>query len=94
MTTDTFWLKDARILVDCAMGRTPADLVIRGGRWVAVQTGEVIPNTDIAVIAERIAYVGQDASHCIGPKHVWWMPMGGFWCRGFWMPICTWNPAC
>jgi len=68
MTTDTFWLKDARILVDCAMGRTPADLVIRGGRWVAVQTGEVIPNTDIAVIAERIAYVGQDASHCIGPQ--------------------------
>jgi len=57
---------DTRELVDCAMGRTPADLVIRNGKWVAVQTGEIIPNTDIAVKSERIAFVGPDASHCIG----------------------------
>lgn len=65
--TLSFTLKDARPLVDCAMGRTPADLVVRNGRWVAVQTGEIIPHTDIAILAGRIAYVGPDASHTLGP---------------------------
>lgn len=55
-----------RSLVEVAMGRRPADLVIRNGRWVCVQSGEIIPNTDIAVVAEHIAYVGSDASHTIG----------------------------
>src|SRR4030067_3135840 len=57
---------DTRALVDVAMGRVPADLVIRNGRWVCVQSGEIIPNTDIAVKGERIAYVGPDAGHSIG----------------------------
>ena len=57
-----------RTLVDVSMGRTPADLVIRNGRWVCVQSGEMIPETDIAVKSERIAYVGPDASHTIGDK--------------------------
>lgn len=57
-----------RTLVDVSMGRTPADLVIRNGRWVCVQSGEMIPATDIAVKSERIAYVGPDASHTIGDK--------------------------
>ena len=66
MGMETFWLRDSRTLVDVAMGRLPADLVIRGGRWVCVQSGEVIPHTDIAIKAHRIAYVGDDARHCIG----------------------------
>lgn len=57
-----------QILVDCAMGRIPADMVIRDGRWVCVQTGEIIEHTDIAVIEGRIAYVGPDASHTISGK--------------------------
>src|SRR5690606_10188250 len=57
-----------RELVDVAMGRTPADLVIRGGRWICVQSGEIIPGTDIAVKGERIAYVGPDAGHTIGSQ--------------------------
>lgn len=65
MGMDSFWLQNARELVDCAMGRLPADLVIRNGKWVCVQTGEVIPGTDIAVRSGRIAYVGEDASHTI-----------------------------
>ena len=52
-------------LVDVAMGRKPADLVIRNGRWVCVQSGEIIPSTDIAISLGRIAYVGPDASHTI-----------------------------
>ncbi len=70
MGMDSFWLQNARELVDCAMGRLPAHLVIRNGKWVCVQTGEVIPNTDIAMRAKRIAYVGEDASHTIGKKTV------------------------
>ncbi len=66
--TDSFWLQDSRALVDCAMGRTPADLVVRDGQWVCVQTGQIIPHTDVAVYAQRVAYVGPDASHTIGPK--------------------------
>ena len=57
-----------RSLVDVAMGRAAADLVIRNGQWVCVQSGEIIPNTDIAVVGQRIAYVGEDASHTIGDK--------------------------
>jgi adenine deaminase len=55
-------------LIDVAMGRSHADLVIRGGRWVSVQSGEIIPNTDVAVVQGRIAFVGRDASHTIGKK--------------------------
>jgi adenine deaminase len=57
-----------RMLVDVAMGRRPADLLIRDGRWVCVQSGEIIPHTDIAVAHERIAYVGPDGSHTLGEQ--------------------------
>ncbi|CAN7579702.1 MULTISPECIES: adenine deaminase [Ensifer] len=60
------WSRTAPELVDVAMGRAPADLVIRNGKWVNVYSGEIIPHTDIAVKAGRFAYVGADASHTIG----------------------------
>lgn len=50
------------------MGRAAADLLIRRGRWVCVQSGEILPDTDIAVKDGRVAYVGPDASHAIGPE--------------------------
>jgi adenine deaminase len=62
------WHAVSRELVDCAMGRAPADLVVRNGQWCCVQSGEIVPNTDIAVKGSRIAYVGPDASHTIGPN--------------------------
>ncbi len=68
MTMQSFWLQDARPLVDCAMGRKPADTVIRDGQWVCVQSGEIIPHTDIAILDGRIAYIGEDARHAIGPQ--------------------------
>jgi adenine deaminase len=55
-----------RSLVDVAMGRKPADLVIQDGQWVSVQSGEILPGTDIAIVDGHIAFVGEDASHCIG----------------------------
>lgn len=58
----------ASLLVDVATGREPADTVIRNGRWVNVHSGEIISNTDVAIVAGRFAYVGPDASHAIGDK--------------------------
>jgi len=55
-------------LVAVAAGREPADMVIRGGRWVNVHSAEVIPATDLAIAAGRFAYCGPDAGHCIGPQ--------------------------
>ena len=60
--------KLTRALVDTAMGRVPADTVIRNGKWVCVQSGEIIPKTDIAIKDRHVAYVGEDASHAIGKK--------------------------
>lgn len=60
--------KLTRSLVDVAMGRAHADLVIRDGKWVSVQSGEILPHTDIAIVNGRIAFVGSDASHTVGPK--------------------------
>lgn len=62
------WVECAGLLVDVATGRKPADLVIKQGRWVNVHSGEIIPNTDIAIVEGRFAFCGPDASHCIGPK--------------------------
>lgn len=60
------WAESARDLVNVAMGRKPADLVVRGGRWVNVHSGEVIDGTDLAVIDGRFAWCGPDAGHCVG----------------------------
>jgi len=60
--------KLTRSLVDVAMGRKPADLVIRKGKWVSVQSGEIIPDTDVAIVDGHIAFVGADAKHTIGPN--------------------------
>ncbi|MBI5823790.1 MAG: adenine deaminase [Chloroflexi bacterium] len=65
MTSST---KLTRTLVDVAMGRAHADLVIRGGRWVSVQSGEIIANTEVAIVAGHIAFVGHNAEHTIGKK--------------------------
>ncbi len=55
-------------LVGVAMGRTSADMVIRNGCWVCVQSGEILDHTDVAIKGERIAYVGTDAAHTIGTE--------------------------
>ncbi|PIE81913.1 MAG: adenine deaminase [Chloroflexi bacterium] len=62
------WHELTKDLVDVAMGRKNATLVIKNGRWVNVHSGEIIPNTDVAVFDSRIAYVGEDASYTIGDK--------------------------
>ncbi len=61
-------IETTALLVDVAMGRSAADTVIRGGRWVNVYSGEIIADTDIAIVSGRFAYVGPDASHTIGEQ--------------------------
>ena len=61
------WAETAADLVAVAAGRAPADMIIRGGQVVNVHTREVLP-WQVAIKAGRFAYVGPDASHCLGPE--------------------------
>lgn len=66
MSNPKSWSVCAATLVDVAMGRRPADMVLRGGAWVNVYSGEILRGTDVAIAAGRIAYVGSDGAHTIG----------------------------
>ena len=52
-------------LIDVALGNMPADVVIRDGQLVNVNTAEINDHIDVAIKGNRIALVG-DAEHCIG----------------------------
>ena len=55
-----------RELIDVAMGKTPAETVIQGGRLVNVATAEIYP-ADVAIKGGRIAAVG-DVAYTKGPN--------------------------
>jgi adenine deaminase len=55
-----------QVLVDTAMGRQKADLVLRDASLVNVNSGEIQEKQDIAVKKDRIALVG-DVNDSIGP---------------------------
>ncbi|CUK14253.1 Adenine deaminase [Ruegeria denitrificans] len=61
------WPDVAPRLIAVAAGREAANTVIRGGIWVNVHSRETLHDHDIAIAAGRIAFVGPDASHCVGP---------------------------
>ena len=50
------------------MGEKKANLVLTNCNLLSVYTREIIPNIQIAIINDRIAFVGPDATHTIGPK--------------------------
>lgn len=52
-------------LVDVALGKKPADLVITNGTLLNVITGELLSQTSVAIVDNRIALVG-DIEHCVG----------------------------
>jgi adenine deaminase len=60
------WSETAPLLVDVAMGRAPADMVVRNGRWVNVHSGEIIPGMDVAIKAGRFAAIAPDLGYTIG----------------------------
>jgi adenine deaminase len=53
-----------------AMGYKKADLVLKNCNLLSVYTKEIIPKTQIAIINDRIAYVGLNAVHTLGSKTV------------------------
>ncbi len=61
------WPDVAPRLIAVAAGREAADTVIRGGIWVNVHSRELLPEHSVAIADGRIAFVGPDAGHCIGP---------------------------
>ncbi|NWK08960.1 adenine deaminase [Marine Group I thaumarchaeote] len=52
------------------MGYKKADLVLKNCNLLSVYTKEIIPKTQIAIINDRIAYVGLNAVHTLGSKTV------------------------
>jgi adenine deaminase len=53
-----------------AMGDKKADLILKNCTLLSVYTKEIIPKIQIAIVKDRIAYVGPDAVHTIGPKTI------------------------
>jgi adenine deaminase len=49
------------------MGRAPADLVVKNGKLVNVDAGEVEHDVDVAIKGSKIVLVG-DAGHCVGKR--------------------------
>ncbi len=61
----TSWAESAPHLVAVAAGRAFADLVVTNVQLVNVQSREIL-DWQVAVAAGRFAFIGPDASHCIG----------------------------
>ncbi len=51
-----------------AMGEKKADIVLKNCMLVNVYSRETTPHIEVAILNDRIAYVGVDASHTIGEK--------------------------
>jgi adenine deaminase len=60
------WQDAAARLVDVAAGRAAADMVLTSGRWVNVYSGEIIPETTVAIAEGRFAYAGPPSPELIG----------------------------
>jgi len=58
------------ILNAVAMGDCKADLILKNCSLVSVYSHEILPQIQIAIVKERIAFVGPNASHTLGPKTV------------------------
>ncbi len=58
---------DPRELQQVALGRTPAELVVRGGTLLSVHTNEWLEGWGLAVQGDRIAAIGPDLDYAIGP---------------------------
>ncbi|MBI3077508.1 MAG: adenine deaminase, partial [Deltaproteobacteria bacterium] len=60
--------EELRALIEVALGRAKADLVVVNGRLVNVYSGEVQQGVTVAIKGRRIAYVGAGCEHTIGPE--------------------------
>ena len=62
--------RSIQTLNEVAIGDKPADLILENCSLVNVYSREIMPETQIAISHDRIAYVGPDASHTKGKKTV------------------------
>ena len=62
--------RSIQTLNEVAIGDKPADLVLENCSLVNVYSREILPETQIAISQDRVAYVGNDASHTKGKKTV------------------------
>jgi len=62
--------KNIQTLNSVAIGDKAADLILENCSLVNVYSREILPETQIAISQDRIAYVGKDASHAKGKKTV------------------------
>ncbi len=72
--------QDTKSLIDVALGRRKADLVIKDGRLVNVCTGEIIEHTGVAIKNSHVALIGDvedvqcDRSSVINAKGYYLVP--------------------
>jgi len=62
--------KRIQTLNEVAVGDRDADLILENCSLINVYSREILPETQIAIFQDRIAYVGKDASHTKGKKTV------------------------
>jgi adenine deaminase len=53
-------------LVRGAMGEIKADLIISGGKFINVYSGEILDGIEVAILDGRVCYVGPSAKHAKG----------------------------
>jgi adenine deaminase len=75
------WQRTAHValtqeLAAVAMGHRPAELIITGGTLLNVNTGELLPDTDVAVYGGHIALVG-NATHVLRDEQTVVVEAGG-----------------
>ncbi|MFC1924028.1 adenine deaminase C-terminal domain-containing protein [Chloroflexota bacterium] len=56
-----------RTLINTALGEIKADIVVSNADLVNVYSGELLKGYSVAIKGEKIAYVGENADHTIGP---------------------------
>src|SRR4030042_6886285 len=56
-----------KTLIDTALGKIKADMVIANADLVNVYSGELLKGYSVAIKGKKIAYVGEKAEHTIGP---------------------------
>lgn len=62
--------RETKALMDVALGRRPARLILRNCRLVNVYSGEVLDGQTVAMWGERVAYVGDSRSDGSGVSEV------------------------
>jgi len=59
--------KKIKTLIDTSLGNTKADMVVVNADLVNVYSGELLRGYSVAIKEEKIAYVGENVGHTIGP---------------------------